>query len=327
MGLTNKQFDTIMQEYDSIRNHNRRLLESREAEIREKFPVYFSYKADLNELRLKRAEADIHGDTVAVNELCKKEDELKSLRDHILTDHGYPGDYLTMSYRCPICKDKGFLPDSKQKCTCFIKAQTGLLFEQSGLCEWLEAQNFDSYSTEYFDDDHRESYQKIYEIAKDFIAGFQTNYQNLLFYGNVGTGKTFLSCCIAKELMEQGISVTYCSAEKLFRDLVDLRFQEDKDSYFSFMEDIFERDLLIIDDLGTERITDRAKSDLFTCLNNRHIAGKSTIISTNLSLSDLREYYSDRIFSRISSNYTLCVFDGSDIRMKIKLKAQKIRKS
>ena len=115
--------------------------------------------------------------------------------------------------------------------------------------------------------------------------------------------------------METGFSVIYSSADKLFKNLVDLRFQDDKDAYFSFMDDIHQCDLLIIDDLGTEAISERVKADLFTCLNNRDMQKKATLISTNLTLDELSRRYSERIFSRVSSHFTFCKFEGRDIRM------------
>lgn len=96
---------------------------------------------------------------------------------------------------------------------------------------------------------------------------------------------------------------------------MDLRFGDDKNEYFSFIEDLDQCDLLIIDDLGTEAITERVKADLFTCLNNRDLLKKATLISTNLTLDELNRRYSERIFSRISSHFTFCKFEGRDIRM------------
>lgn len=318
MGLTNKQFDTIMQQYDLIKNENRNLLVSKEQEIRDKIPLYFQLGKELNSLRIKRTKANLSKSESEINACLEQENRLKEQRKQLLLSNGYPADYLDMSYHCPYCKDSGFLPESRQKCSCFISAQTKLLFQQSGIYNLISTQNFDTLSFDYFSREEAKSYQNAVTIAKKFVANFSSDYQNLLFCGNVGTGKTFLSCCIAKELMEQGISVTYCGAEQLFRMLVDLRFQEDKDAYFSFMEEIYERDLLIIDDLGSETITERVKSDLFTCLNNRDIAKKATIISTNFSLEEIEARYEQRIFSRISGQYTICFFDGPDIRIQKK---------
>lgn len=314
MGLTNKQFDTIMHHYDVIRNENKDLLVQREQEIRQEIPMYFQVQEQLNALRLKRAKASLSKNTQLVMEYQKEEAILKEKKYELLKSKGYSSDYLEMTYHCPMCKDQGFL-NNHQKCGCFITAQTKLLFEQSGIYDLIKTQNFDTLSFDYFNEKEACSYENTIHIAKNFIRNFNTDYQNLLFYGNVGTGKTFLTCCIAKELMEQGISVTYCSAEHLFRMLVDLRFQENKDEYFSFMEEIYDRDLLIIDDLGTEPVTERVRSDLFTCLNNRDIAKKSTIISTNLTLEELDSRYSERVSSRLGSNYTFCEFDGRDIRL------------
>lgn len=319
MGLTNKQFDTIMQQYDELQSRNHALIAAREKEIDEKLPLYKKLGKDLNAIRVSRTRALLSKNKELISQCEGQEHAIIAERKQLLMDNGYPEDYLSAVYDCDICKDTGFVPESQQKCRCFIKAQTKLLFEQSGIAHLIDKQNFDTLSMQYFNEAEAASYQNAVTVAKNFVTNFNSDYQNLLFYGNVGTGKTFLSCCIAKELMEQGISVTYCSAVQLFNMLVDLRFQDDKDEYFSFIEEINDRDLLIIDDLGTENITDRVKSDLFTCLNNRDISKKATIISTNLSIKDLKTRYSERIASRISSHFYLCRLDGSDIRIKKKL--------
>ena len=82
-----------------------------------------------------------------------------------------------------------------------------------------------------------------------------------------------------------------------------------------FYQDIYGCDLLIVDDLGTEITNSFVASQLFSCLNERNLRKKSTIISTNLSLEELRDRYSDRIFSRITSSFDLCKLTGPDIRI------------
>ncbi|MGN0133055.1 MAG: ATP-binding protein [Lachnospiraceae bacterium] len=315
MGLSNRQFDSIMEKYDNIRLENHRIQIARTEEVRQKLPSYFDTEDELRNLRMKRMQANLDKDTDALSVIKTQEDLLVDKRDRILTDAGYPKDYLAPIYTCPKCHDTGFLPQSRTKCTCFIEAQTRLLFEQSGIFDLISVQNFDTLSFDYFNEAEAASYANALNISKKFTGNFNSDYQNLVFYGNVGTGKTFLSCCIAKELMEQGYSVTYYSADKLFKDLVDFRFQDDKDAYFSFLEDINQCDLLIIDDLGTEAISERVKADLFTCLNNRDLLKKATLISTNLTLDELSRRYSERIFSRVSSHFTFCKFEGRDIRM------------
>lgn len=304
-----------MEKYDSIRLANHKIQVARTARIRESLPAYFDLEDRLRSLRMQRMQALLDQNTDSLAAQAAEEDLLKNKRSRLLSDAGFPANYLEPVYTCPKCHDTGFLPDSRTKCTCFIEAQTRLLFEQSGIFDLIQTQNFDTLSFDYFNDAERASYSNAVNISKNFIRNFNSDYQNLLFYGNVGTGKTFLSCCIARELMQNGFSVTYLSADRLFKGLVDLRFGNDKDAYFSYMETINECDLLIIDDLGTEAITERVKADLFTCLNNRDLSEKATLISTNLTLDELSRRYSERIFSRVSSHFTFSKLDGRDIRM------------
>lgn len=315
MGLSNRQFDSIIEKYDNIRLENNREQMKRADEVRSKIPGYIELEEKLRSLRMERTRARLYEDDSSIAEQKTGEDLLVDKRNRLLKEAGYPSDYLDPIYQCPKCRDTGFLPESRSKCTCFIAAQTRLLFEQSGISDLIQIQNFDTLSFDYFNDAESASYSNALNNARNFIRNFNSDYQNLVFYGNVGTGKTFLSCCIAKELMETGFSVTYKSADRLFKDLVDLRFGDDKNEYFSFIEDLDQCDLLIIDDLGTEAITERVKADLFTCLNNRDLLKKATLISTNLTLDELNRRYSERIFSRISSHFTFCKFEGRDIRM------------
>ena len=138
----------------------------------------------------------------------------------------------------------------------------------------------------------------------------------MFLYGTVGTGKTFLSNCIAREAIESGHSVIYFSASVLFdtlaRNTYDYKSQETLDYLYN---DLYNCDLLVIDDLGTEQSTTFTLSHLFTCLNERINRGKSMIISTNLSLPELKDRYQDRIFSRITSSFDFCKLTGPDIRM------------
>ena len=316
MGLSNKQFDSILEEYDSIRLQNHYTQLKRQDEVRKKVPAYYEHEDQLRSIRMKMIKANVDDDTETLSLLTEQERLLKDNRDRILEEAGFEPDYLLPIYNCSKCKDTGFLPETRQKCSCFIKAQTRLLFEQSGIYNLIRQQNFDTLSFDYFNEKEGERYANALNISRHFIESFDSDYQNLVFYGNVGTGKTFLSCCIAKALMEEGNSVIYCSADKLFKNLAELRqFSENKSSYISFMEDVNQCDLLIIDDLGTETTTEWVKSDLFTCLNNRDLFQRATLISTNLPLKELQERYSERIFSRLSSNFTFCKFEGRDIRV------------
>ena len=154
------------------------------------------------------------------------------------------------------------------------------------------------------------------ETCHNFVNNFNSDYHNLFFYGMVGTGKSFLSGCVAKELLDKGNMVLYFSSISLFETLSKISFDfKAKEEFNHLMEDLYHCDLLIIDDLGTELTNAFVSSQLFSILNERHIRKKATVISSNLSLEELRERYSDRVFSRITSYFEICKITGPDIRM------------
>ena len=159
----------------------------------------------------------------------------------------------------------------------------------------------------------RENAEKLREACKEFADAFPAG-DNILFYGNTGVGKTFLSNCIAKALLDKSFSVLYLSAIELFNILSDYDKEDNADSELSESQ-ITGCDLLIIDDLGTELSNAFTNSKLFYCINDRLLKGKSTVISTNLSPGELMNNYSERIFSRIKNSFKLYKLYGDDIRL------------
>ena len=137
------------------------------------------------------------------------------------------------------------------------------------------------------------------------IVGFGKEFQNLFFYGGVGVGRTYLSTCIAREIMNREYSVLYFSAPRLFSMLSQSKFDRNDVDAKNMSDYTFGCDLLIIDDLGSEYTNAFIASQFFTCINERLIHRKSTIISTNLSLDSIADLYTDRSFSRIPSNYAM----------------------
>lgn len=201
------------------------------------------------------------------------------------------------------------------------------MYTQSNLKSVLEKENFSTFSFSYYSDEQtnpatglsaRETAQNAVAECRNFIAGFTKEFSNLFLYGDTGVGKTFLSNCVAKELLDRGHSVIYFTAFELFHVFEKNVFERAQDMALPY-QNIFDCDLLIIDDLGTELSNSFTVSQLFLCLNERILRKKSTIISTNLGLNQLAEIYSERTFSRISSNYTMIKLFGDDIRIKKKL--------
>ncbi|MBQ7839425.1 MAG: ATP-binding protein [Lachnospiraceae bacterium] len=314
MALTVSQYNFIMRQYEERQTRNRHLREERLRHIYKTIAGYQQIDESVASVSVAQGRKMLAGDDNALKTLKEKLHELSLDRARLLVENGYPENFLQPVYDCPDCKDTGYI--NGQKCHCFRQAEIALLYEQSNLKQILEKENFSTLSYAYFEGDSLVSYRNNVEKCKKFASNFKTSYQNLFFYGTVGTGKTFLSNCIAKECIENGCSVIYFSAANLFdtlaRNAYNFKTQEEMASLFG---DLYSCDLLVIDDLGTETASAFTLSHFFTLLNERLLRKKSIIISTNLSLEDCRNRYQDRIFSRITSNFEFCKLTGPDIRM------------
>ena len=323
MALSNSQYDPIMREYGRQQIENHHKLEERRKEIYARLPVVRQLEAEIAERSVACAKKLLEGDKSVLDRL--KED-LKDLREQkalIIRAAGYPDDYLELHYRCPDCRDTGLIDG--RKCHCFLQAQMKLLHAQSNLEDVLERENFKALSYEYYDDTEilpqlgitNAAYmRRVVAGCREFVRDFDKKHDNLLFTGSTGVGKTFLTNCIARELMDDFHSVIYLTASDLFdvfsRNKFDYDNAEDMKDMYRFILDC---DLLIIDDLGTELNNSFTSSQLFYCINERMNMSRSTIISTNLTLARLRDSYTDRVTSRIMSGYKIIPLYGGDIRL------------
>ncbi len=314
MPLTNTQYDRIFRQYEEKQRQSRLEMQRRRDYVYEHLPKYRELEDETASLSVAQGKKLLFGDEAALEKLRKSLADLKKQKKQLLTEAGLSADYLEPIYSCPDCRDTGYI--DREKCHCLRQAEISLLYEQSGLQEILANNNFSLLSYEYHSGEDLLHFEKAVENCKNFIKNFDSDYHNLFFYGTVGTGKSFLSGCVAKELMDGGHSVIYFGATGLF-DLLsstsfDTKSREERQNTYS---DLYQCDLLIIDDLGTELTNQFTASQLFSLLNERHIGRKATVISTNLSLRELQDRYSDRIFSRITSNFEVCKLTGADIRM------------
>lgn len=317
MSLSNSQYDAIMREYDRIQLRNQRILSDRKEEIAAKIPEYAALSDESASLSVHYGKMILNEGEQYLAEYHQKMKELSSQKREILLSAGYPADYLEPIYDCPDCRDTGYI--NGEKCHCLKNRIVNLLYAQSNLKEILETENFSSLSYEYYQGEDLQNFRKAVGDSLAFVKNFDTEYQNLLFYGAVGTGKTFLSNCIANELLTAGHSVMYFSASGLFDMLSGYAFHPDsKETLYKVREDLYNCELVIIDDLGTELTNAFTNTQLFSLLNERSLRKKSIIISTNLHLEDLKTRYSERIFSRLTNGFTFRKFSGSDIRIQKK---------
>ena len=200
-----------------------------------------------------------------------------------------------------------------------------ILYDQSNIRAILEKENFDRLSMEYYDHEKidaktgmtvYEHMASVVEECRAFTEHFREERGSILFTGNTGCGKTFLSNCIARELIMQCFSVVYLTATAMFDILSDSRFgYRDEEETRDKAAYLLECDLLIIDDLGTELVNTFTASQLFYCINERLNRRKGTIISTNLALSRLQDEFTERVTSRIMSQYRILPLVGEDLRL------------
>ncbi len=328
MALSNTQYNVLMRAYEERQLRNRRIVMQRIDDVYRTLPRLSEIDDTISSLSVEQAKKLIDGDETALVRLHDSINTLVSEKQLLLSEHGYPKDYFEPPYACADCKDTGYI--GGRKCHCFEQAAIDLVYTQSNIRRILETENFAHFSYAYYSDEQINPATGLSSLAtvrqavrdcQDFVRTFDTEFHNLFFYGDTGIGKTYLSNCVAKELLDSGHSVIYFTAPSLLHVFEKNAFDRTKDSDEDYGR-ILECDLLIIDDLGTELANAFTVSQLFLCLNERILRQKSTIISTNLGLGQLAEIYSERTFSRISSNYTIIKLFGNDIRIQKKLNGQ-----
>lgn len=327
MGISNAQYLDIMYQYDQTRLKNHRISEKRYAEVCEKIPEIQSVQEQLVQLSADYARQELLNpdkNKLTNFSYIKRKKELKERKCKLLTDNGYPADYLAPIYSCKSCHDTGYIDNNP--CKCLTQRKIALLYQSSNLMEVLESENFSTFSEKYYDDKHinsnlsltpRQNIIKIKNICLDYVKHFDDTYSNIIFYGETGVGKSFMTHCIAKALLDTSHTVVYLTALQLFDILKKHTFGRVEElSDDGQTSHILGIDLLIIDDLGTELCNSFTSSQLYNFIEERHLSRKSTIMSTNFSFGELRERYSDRIFSRFVGYYNFHMIVGDDIRTK-----------
>ena len=302
-------------------------------ELLKREPVLQDIENQLSTLAISTTKALIQNyDDTLLENLKKQIEDLKKQKISILKKLQIDENDLLPHYECSFCKDTGYIINedyTSSMCSCLKQKIFDEEYNKSNISN-LKMQNFENFSDIYYSNEineeryhakisPRENILRIKELCQNFIQNFDSpDEKNLLFTGNTGLGKTFLSSCIANELLQQRKNVLYQTAPVMLDTIIDYRFGKsniDKNMY----DNLLSVDLLIIDDLGTECMNQMKFTELFNIINTRLLNQKhimKTIISTNLSLKNLYDTYDERIVSRIVGNYNICYFFGDDIRFK-----------
>ena len=315
MGISANQYGSIMDQYDRTRMKNQRILDQRTEALHKEIPELEELQGQIIQLSFQQARNELLQPEQAQSTAARYARHMQALfekKQALLEEHGYPKDYLSPVYTCPDCHDTGYIDG--RPCHCLTKAQADFLYANANLSDILLEENFLT---------PKENINKLKDICLDFIKHFDDAYDNLIFYGPTGVGKTFLTHCIAKELLDTGHTVVYLTSLQLFDILEKGRFGKDEESeqIRTKTDYLIHSDLLIIDDLGTELTNSFTISELYHFIEERHLQQKSTILSTNLTFQELLNRYGERIFSRFTGYYHFCMIIGDDIRPLKKLRA------
>ncbi len=292
--------------------------DARKAEVEAKIPALREIDRALSATGMAIMRAAMEADDLEtrIAEMHAENRTLQARRALLLVENGYPANYIEPQYECPLCHDTGFI--ETKMCQCMRRQLIEASYEPAGLVGQLAKQSFDNFDLSYYEYDPRvldrmtRIYHKMKSYAETFVPGSS---ESMALFGGTGLGKTHLSSAVAKTVVGKGCDVLYVSAVGMLGDFERRRFGnatgsesgEDTTRYY-------ECDLLIIDDLGTEVINQFTASILYDLINNRLLACRSTVISTNLSQEEFRTRYYDRITSRVFGEYLVLPFVGKDVR-------------
>lgn len=326
-------YKEVQRQYDLKRERSIRECERKKEELLKNEPKYRELIDKKNKLALELTKTVVRTKgierQVAEENLEIKLKEVEKEIQNFLKTLKLSEDYLKPKFECERCGDTGYI-NSTVRCSCFTQRIVNITYKQNNMLK-LKDENFNTFDIAYFSNKaDKEKYQSdksplenIEEIKKLSIAFCENilnpKQKNLLFVGKAGTGKTFMSSCIANEIVNKGHTVLYQTAPLLMDMLLEAKFASLRDEMKKEQySNVFDVDLLIIDDLGTENLNNMKFTELFNIINTRLLKDKKTIISTNLSLAELASEYDDRVMSRLIGNYTICRFFGEDIRLKKK---------
>lgn len=317
MALTAEQFHEIQEILSERRFRAEKEALEKQREVLEKVSGYADLDEKLRTLSISAIEKAQEGDAEAIRALRPAIKKIREEKRVLLERAGYSPEDLEAHYSCTLCRDSGIFEG--KKCRCFMKLQGEILYKQSKMGEILERENFSRFQLERFDNTERKAQtgnktvREYMKEIRDYFYGYCQNYPenqgNFIFTGGTGTGKTFFLHCIAKALLDRGVSVLYFTAEGLFNHFSRLMREGIEDE---FVEEV---DVLLLDDLGTEFSNSFTASRFFNLLNQRILTRKTMMISTNLNFKDLRELYSDRVVSRMMSDYEIIPLYGRDLRL------------
>lgn len=330
----NNNLKGLLSQYDQKRSRAIYTASQKKASFYAKHPNVEKLENDISTLSIQRIQLVLKANNkTEIIKINKRILKLKKEKESLLHKFGVSEKDFDPNFQCKRCNDTGYIETTSgnKLCSCIKQALYNLEYNNSNIYD-LKNQNFKNFNFNLYSDEvdfekynskisPRDNMISIQQTCINFINNFDDSEEsNLLFCGHTGLGKTFLSSCIANELIKKGKTVLYQTAPLMLDKIIDYKFGKTNED---ISKSIYSVDLLIIDDLGTETPNSIKVTELFNIINSRLLNQNNkitkTIISTNLTLQDLYNTYEERIVSRIIGNYNACYFYGDDIRMKKKM--------
>lgn len=325
MAYDGKLLRTAMARFEEAKGRRAEDLRTRERHIYMQFPRIAEIDAELRTTVGKIISSALRRGTdprSAIAALREENLALQREKAEILQSHGYGADFLDDAPMCERCGDTGWC--GSKMCACLKEVYARVQNEELSKMLDLGSQSFESFDFALYSPhadygrslSPRANMERVYDACRDYAQEFSPRSTNLLFSGDPGLGKTFLSASIARVVSGKGFSVVYDTAMNVFSRFEAQKFSRDAGEYGvdEDVERILKCDLLILDDLGTEMMTAFVKSAFYQIVNTRLMSGKKTVISTNLSIDELGARYGAAVLSRIEGEYRILPFFGDDIR-------------
>ena len=317
MAYSAKNVEAVLEDFERRRTNNSIAQGQRLIEVYKKCPEIKDIDNEFAHVGLSIFSTAMKGKEGLEERLKELQDRYESLqlrRAELLQNLGYEKDYTDLHYDCPRCQDTGY--QGTKMCSCLKSALTLKGYESSGIANLLSTQSFESFSFDVYPEECRDIMKRNYKKLHKFAENFGTDKEFFLLVGGTGLGKTHLSTSVAKYLIDTGYDVVYEIAQNIFSDFDTDRFRDRFSDTELLSEKYFDCDLLIIDDLGTEIVTNSTVSYLYNIINTRINKKLPIIISTNLNAKEIKGIYHERITSRLFGEFTIVKFEGTDIRKK-----------
>ena len=331
MGYTKQVYKYAQEELARRRDAARERNAARYDEIAKKIPRIPLIQEEMAETARKVTKTVILSPQNAKNEIGALRDKslaLQKERASLLLSSGYPEDYLKEQAACEICGGSGWR--ESEMCRCFSEILKQRAYAELSEVSQLKNCSFENFSVEMYPEtpadggaSPRAHMAGIHSFCKRYAQGFTKTSESLLMLGHTGLGKTHMSLAVAGVVTGLGYGVLYTPVQKLTDKLETLKFsysQEAKEQYSRDMESVLSCDLLVLDDLGSEFITQFSSSILYNIVNSRLVETRPTIISTNLEPLEIEQKYAPRMLSRLMGGCRALEFTGKDIRFLKKMR-------